>query len=107
MNKKIKEGRTLDPCDPASSEKMHAMLQALSRAVWRPLKTLIGEALRSSMEYPHAFLRISDKEAHQLYEHAEGKGMGYTDVANLGMLLVLSSCFQRSQVTPEATLNEF
>ncbi|CAN0271046.1 unnamed protein product [Ectocarpus sp. 6 AP-2014] len=107
MNKKITQGQMLDPCDPASSEKMHAMLQSISRQVWRPLKTLIGEALGASMEHPSAFLRISDKEAHQLYEHAERKGMGYDDVANLYTLLVLSSSFKRSQVTRLATLDEF
>lgn len=107
IHKKISEGKMLDPCDPASSEKMHAMLQSISRQVWRPLKTLIGDALGVSMEHPSAFLRISDKEAHQLYEHAEEKGMGYDDVANLNTLLVLSSSYKRSQVTRLATLNEF
>lgn len=107
MNKKICEGKMLDPCDPASSEKMHAMLQGISRAVWRPLRTLIGEALGASMEHPSAFLRISDEEAAQLYKHAERKGMGYDDVANLCTLLVLSSSYKRSQVTRLATLNEF
>jgi len=107
MNKKINKGKMLDPCDPASSEKMHAMLQGLSRAVWRPLMGLIGEALGSSLQYPGAFLRISNEEADQLYEYAERKGMGYADVANLNMLLVLSNSFQRSQVLREATLNEF
>ncbi|CAN0465548.1 unnamed protein product, partial [Ectocarpus sp. 12 AP-2014] len=107
MNKKISQGKMLDPCDPASSEKMHDMLQGLSRAVWRPLKTLIGEALGASTEHPSAFLRISDKEARQLYEHAERKGMGYADVANLCILLVLSNYFQGSQVLREAPLNEF
>ncbi|CAM9719770.1 unnamed protein product [Ectocarpus sp. 13 AM-2016] len=107
MNKKISEGKMLDPCDPASSEKMHAMLQSISRQVWRPLKTLIGEALGVSMDHPSAFLRISDEEAHQLYEHATRKGIVYTDVANLNTLLVLSNSFQRSQVLREATLNEF
>ncbi|CAN0449328.1 unnamed protein product [Hapterophycus canaliculatus] len=59
------------------------------------------------MEHPSAFLRISDKEAHQLYEHAERMGMGYADVTNLNTLLVPSTSYQRSQVTREATLNEF
>ena len=107
MNKKISEGEMLDPCDPASSEKMHAMLQSISRQVWRPLKSLIREPLGASMEHPSAFLRISNKEADQLFEHAERKGMTYDDVANLYTLLVLSSSFKRSQVTREATLNEF
>ncbi|CAM9697243.1 unnamed protein product [Ectocarpus sp. 6 AP-2014] len=107
IDKKIRKGKMLDPCDPASSEKMHTMLQAISRQVWRPLKDLIGEALGASMEHSSAFLRISDREVHQLYEHAEKKGMVYTDVANLGVLLVLSNSFQRSQVMREATVNEF
>ncbi|CAN0582802.1 unnamed protein product, partial [Ectocarpus sp. 12 AP-2014] len=59
------------------------------------------------MDHPSAFLRISDEEAHQLYEHATRKGIVYTDVANLNTLLVLSNSFQRSQVLREATLNEF
>jgi len=107
MNKKISQGKMLDPCDPVSSEKMHAMLQGLSGVVWRPLKALIGEALGASTEHPSAFLRISEKEARQLYEHAGRKGMGYADVANLCILLVLSNSFQRSQVLREAPLNEF
>ena len=107
MNKKISKGKMLDPCDPVSSEKMHAMLQGLCGAVWRPLTSLIGEALGTSMEHPSAFLRITDKEADHLYEHAKRKGMEYADVSNLNMLLVLSNSFQRSQVLREATLNEF
>ena len=97
----------LDPTDPTSVEKMHAMLKSLSRQVWSPFKSLIGESLGPSVEYPTAFLRISDEEAGQLYAHASAKGATYKDVANLCTLLMLSFSFQRSQMMREATVDEF
>ncbi|CAM9849693.1 unnamed protein product, partial [Ectocarpus sp. 12 AP-2014] len=97
----------LDPTDPSAVEIMYDMLKGLSCGVWRPLKSLVGEALGASMEYPSAFLQISDQEAERLYEHAKNKGVLYSDVANLCVLLALSNCFQRSQVMREATMNEF
>lgn len=107
LNKKVEGGRMLDPTDPKAVETMYSMLKGVSCGVWRPLKGLVGEALGASMEYPSAFLQISNKDADQLYEHAKNKGVLYSDVANLCTLLALSNCFQRSQVMREATLNEF
>ncbi|CAN0240766.1 unnamed protein product [Scytosiphon promiscuus] len=107
LARKIDGGRMLDPTDPTSVEKMHAMLRSLSRQVWSPFKSLIGESLGPSVEYPTAFLRISDEEACRLYAHASAKGATYTDVANLCTLLMLSFSFQRSQIMREATVDEF
>lgn len=107
LNKKTETGKMLDPTDPKAVELMYGMLKGLSGQVWRPLKSLIGEALGPRMEYPSAFLRISDEEGERLYEHAKTKGMRYADVANLYVLLALSNCFQRSQVMREARMHEF
>lgn len=107
VNKKLDGGRMLDPTDPKAVETMYSMLKGVSCGVWRPLKSLVGEAIGASMEYPCAFLQICDKEADQLYEHAKNKGVLYSDVANLCTLLTLSNCFQRSQVMREATVDEF
>ncbi|CAM9812320.1 unnamed protein product, partial [Pylaiella littoralis] len=107
LNKKLEGGRMLDPTDPKAVEMMYDMLKGLSCGVWRPLKSLVGEALGPSKEYPAAFLQVSDQEADRLYEHAKNKGVLYSDVANLFILLALSNSFQRSQVMREATMNEF
>ena len=107
LARKIDGGRMLDPTDPTSVEKMHAMLKSLSRQVWSPFKSLIGESLGPSAEYPTEFLRISDEEAGRLYTHASAKGATYKDVANLCTLLMLSFSFQRSQIMREATVDEF
>ena len=107
MNKKIEGGRMLDPMNPKSIELMHAMLQAISRQVWKPLKSLVGEALGPSLEHPTAFLRITHEEVELLYKHALGSGVTYNDVANLCTLLLLSFSFQRSQVLRESTIDEF
>ncbi|CAM9882297.1 unnamed protein product [Pylaiella littoralis] len=107
LNKKIDGGRILDPMDPKSAERMHEMLKALSRQVWRPLKSLIGKALGSSLEYPAAFLQISSEEAGRLYEHALVEGVKYSDMANLYTLLHLSMGFHRSQNTRESMVHEF
>ncbi|CAN0550781.1 unnamed protein product, partial [Ectocarpus sp. 12 AP-2014] len=88
MNKKIEGGKMLDPTDPKSIELMHAMLQTLSGQVWKPLKKMIGEALGASIEYPAAFLRISQEEGEQLHKHVLTAGVTYTDVANLCTLLL-------------------
>ncbi|CAM9532930.1 unnamed protein product, partial [Hapterophycus canaliculatus] len=107
MNQKIEGGRMLDPTDPKSVELMHAMLKTLSGQVWKPLKNLIGKALGASLEYPAAFLRITQGEGEQLYKHVLTAGVTYTDMANLCTLLLLSISFQRSQVLREATVDEF
>ncbi|CAM9596594.1 unnamed protein product [Ectocarpus fasciculatus] len=107
MNKKIEAGKMLDPTDPKSIDRMHTMLTTLSGQVWKPLKKLIGKALGASLEYPAAFLRISQEEGEQLYKHVLTAGVTYTDVANLCTLLLLSFSFQRSQVLRESTVDEF
>ena len=107
LSKKVDGGRMLDPTDPKAVELMYSMLKGLSCGVWSPLKSLVSEALGASMQYPSAFLRISDQEADRLYEHAKNKGVLYADVANLYMVLVLSFSFQRSQVLRDSTVNEF
>ncbi|CAN0431869.1 unnamed protein product, partial [Pylaiella littoralis] len=107
LNKKVNGGRMSDPTDPKAVEMMYDMLKGICFGVWRPLKSLVGEELGASMEHPSAFLQISDQEAERLYEHAKNKGVLYSDVANLCVLLALSNCFQRSQVMREATMNEF
>ncbi|CAN0217289.1 unnamed protein product [Ectocarpus sp. 4 AP-2014] len=107
MNKKIEGGKMLDPTDPKSIDLMHTMLQTISGQVWKPLKKLIGQALGASLEYPAAFLRITQEEGEQLYKHVLSAGVTYTDVANLCTLLLLSFSFQRSQVLREATVDEF
>ena len=107
LNKKVDGGRMLDPTDPKAVEMMYDMLKGVCSGVWHPLKSLIGEELGASMEHPSAFLKISNQEAELLYEHAKNKGVLYSDVVNLCVLLALSNCFQRSQVMREATVNEF
>ncbi|CAN0214640.1 unnamed protein product [Pylaiella littoralis] len=107
LNKKVDGGRMLDPTDPKAVEMMYDMLKGVCFGVWHPLKSLIGEELGASMEHPSAFLKISNQEAELLYEHAKNKGVLYSDVANICVLLALSNCFQRSQVMREATMNEF
>ncbi|CAB1106874.1 unnamed protein product [Ectocarpus sp. CCAP 1310/34] len=69
MNKKIEGGKILDPTDPKSIDRMHTMLTVISRQVWKPLKKLIGKALGASLEYPAAFLRISQQEGEHQYKH--------------------------------------
>ncbi|CAN0581372.1 unnamed protein product, partial [Ectocarpus sp. 12 AP-2014] len=61
----------------------------------------------ASLEYPAAFLRITQEEGEQLHKHVLTAGVTYTDVANLCTLLLLSFSFQRSQVLREATVDEF
>eukprot|EP00752_Nemacystus_decipiens_P016944 g15171.t1 len=58
LNKKVDSGSMLDPTDPKAVERMHDMLKGVSCGVWRPLKSLVGEALGASLEYPSGFLRI-------------------------------------------------
>lgn len=82
------------------------MLQAISRQVWKPLKSLIGEAPSASLEHPTAFLRITREEGELLYKHALDSGIT-CNIANLCMLLLLSFSFQRSQVLRESTIDEF
>ena len=67
----------LDPTDPKSVDLMHAMLKTLSGQVWKSLKKLIGEALGASLEYPAAFLRITQEEGEQLYKHVLAAGATY------------------------------
>ncbi|CAM9986369.1 unnamed protein product [Ectocarpus sp. 6 AP-2014] len=107
MNKKIEGGKMLDPTDPKSIALMHAMLKSISRQVWKPLKNMIGTALGASLEYPTAFLRISEEEGDRLYKHLVTAGVVYNDIANLCTLLILSFSFQRSQVLRESTVDEF
>ncbi len=107
MSKKIEGGKMLDPTDAKSVEKMINMLKALSRQVWRPLKSLVGEALGASMEYPTAFLQISQTEAQTLFDSAVKSRVTYADIDNLCTLLFASFSFQRSQVLREATVHEF
>lgn len=107
MNKKIESGKMLDPTDPKSVQIMMDMLKALSRQVWRPLKALIGQALGNSLEFPEAFLQVSQEEERQLHQHAVDSHVCYTDIANLCTVLLLSLSFQRSQVLREATVDEF
>lgn len=107
LNKKVESGRMLDPCDAKSLELMHGMLKGLSGRVWRPLKQLIGEALGASMEYPSAFLRLTFEEEEVLYKHLVKSRVGYNDIANLCVLLVLSNSFQRSQNLRESTVDEY
>ncbi|CAM9478203.1 unnamed protein product, partial [Sphacelaria rigidula] len=107
MNKKIQGGKMLDPTDPKSIDLMHTILKTISGQVWKPLKKLIGKALGASLEYPAAFLRITQEEGEQLYKHVLTAGVTYTDVTNLCTLLLLSFSFQRSQVLREATVDEF
>lgn len=107
MNKKIEAGKMLDPTDPKSIELMHTMLKSISGQVWKPLKHMIGIALGSSLEYPTAFLRITEEEGDKLYKHLINTGIVYNDIANLCTLLILSFSFQRSQVLRESTVNEF
>lgn len=68
---------------------------------------MIGEALGVSLEYPTAFIQISDEEAGQLYGHMQDARVTYSDIANLCTLLVLSLSFQRCQLLRNATVNEF
>lgn len=107
LTNKVEGGKMLDPTDPKSVDKMHEMLKALSHQVWRPLKTLIGESLGASLEYPAAFLKIFSQEADRLYEHTREAGVTYVDMANLYTLLALSFAFQRSQVLRDSTVHEF
>ncbi|CAM9122119.1 unnamed protein product [Ectocarpus sp. 12 AP-2014] len=107
LQKKIDAGKMLDPRDASSIELMHGMLKGLSGRVWRPLKQLIGEALGGSMEYPSAFLMMSQDEEAVLYKHLVKSGVAYTDIANLCVLLALSYSFQRSQVLRESTVHEY
>lgn len=107
MNKKIQGGKMLDPTDPNSVSKMIYMLKTLSAQVWKPLKQLIGKALGQSMEFPEAFLRITEQEGEKLYKCAVTSRVTYMDIANLYTLLLLSFSFQRSQVLREATIDEF
>lgn len=108
FNKKIEAGKMLDPCDPKSIELMHGMLKGLSGRVWRPLRSLIGEALGATMEHqPSTFLRMSRDEGETLYKHLVPSRVVYADVANLCTLLVLSLSFQRSQVLRDSTVDEF
>ncbi|CAM9999228.1 unnamed protein product, partial [Pylaiella littoralis] len=107
MNKNIEGGRMLDPMNPKSIELMHAILQAISRQVWKPLKSLVGEALGASLEHPTAFLRITHEEGELRYKHALDSGVTYNDIANLCALFLLSFSFQRSQVPRESTIDEF
>ncbi|CAM9482238.1 unnamed protein product [Ectocarpus sp. 4 AP-2014] len=107
MNKKIEGGKMLDPTDPKSIALMHAMLKSISRQVWKLLKNMIGTALSASLEYPTAFLRISEEEGDKLYKHLVAAGVVYNDVANLCTLLIPSFSFQRSQVLRESTVDEF
>lgn len=99
MNKKIESGKMLDPTDPKSVQIMMDMLKALSRQVWRPLKALIGQALGNSMEFPEAFLQVSEEEERQLHQHAVDSHVCYTDIANLCTVLLLSLSFQRSHMS--------
>lgn len=107
MNKNIEGGKMLDPTDPKSIELMHTMLKIISGQVWKPLKNLIGKALGASLEYPAAFLRISEEEGEQVYKHLVTAGVVYTDIANLCTLLILSFSFQRSQVLRESSVDGF
>ncbi|CAM9106164.1 unnamed protein product, partial [Ectocarpus sp. 13 AM-2016] len=107
LQKKIDAGKMLDPRDASSIELMHGMLKGLSGRVWRPLKQLIDEALGGSMEYPSAFLMMSQDEEAVLYKHLVKSGVAYTDIANLCVLLALSYSFQRSQVLRESTVHEY
>eukprot|EP00752_Nemacystus_decipiens_P016943 g15170.t1 len=107
LRSKIEGRRMLEPQDPASVERMHAMLRGLSTQVWSPLKALIGDALGSSREYPSAFLAISTEEADRVYERAREEGVTYADVANLCTLLMIGFAFQRSQVLRDSTVHEF
>lgn len=97
----------LDPTDAKSVKKMMDMLKALSRQVWKPLKNLVGKTLGASLEYPTAFLQISETEVQALFTSATESRVTYTDIANLCTLLHTSVSFQRSQVLREATVDEF
>ncbi len=107
MNRKIEGGKMLDPTDANAVKRMMDMLKALSAQVWKPLKTVVGKALGTSLEFSPAFLRISETEAEQVYKCAVSSGVSHTDIANLCTLLLLSFSFQRSQVLREATIDEF
>ncbi|CAM9791792.1 unnamed protein product [Ectocarpus sp. 6 AP-2014] len=107
LNKKVESGRMLDPCDANSLELLHGMLKGLSGRVWGPLKQLIGEALGARMEYPSAFLRLPLEEEEVLYKPMVKSRVGYKDIANLCILLVLSYSFQRPQNLRESTVDEY
>ena len=107
LNSKVSGGKMLDQTDPKSVELIYVMLKGLSKQVWRPLKTMIKEALGASMAYPGAFLASSSEKAERLYVHAREADVTYTDVANLYTLLLLSIAFQRPQVLRDSTVHEF
>ncbi|CAM9530269.1 unnamed protein product [Ectocarpus sp. 12 AP-2014] len=107
LRKKIKAGKMLDPCDPKSIELMHGMLKGLSGRVWSPLKSLVGEALGGGMTYPSAFLQMAQEKEEALYKHLLKRGVAYSDIANVCILLSLSYSFQRSQVLRDSTVDEY
>lgn len=104
--KKVNGERMLDPCDPLSKEKMMKMLKSLCGQVWKPVRDVV-EKFDPRFCDSTTFLQISEEESESLYRRVDLAGVGYADVANIYIILILSFSFQRSQVIRHSTVDEY